>query len=139
GPIPVARRARQLGAGPSAAELPAQITNTDLRHAAVIAEDRLDLAIDPIPGPIADRGNEDAVMKNLARGRTRRPRNEPADIGLVRYARAKRDELAAIEHGSDHHDVGHVRVAGLEGIVGDEAVPIAHVGNGVALHHALDR
>jgi hypothetical protein len=81
GTILVAQRAQTLGAEPV---LPtaAQITDNDLRHAAVIAKDRLDLAIDPIPGPIADRGNEDAIMKNLARGRTEDPGTRPPTSAL---------------------------------------------------------
>ena len=102
----------------------------DLGHAAVVAQDRLDLAVDAVPGPVAHRRDQHAVVEDLARGGTGRAGNEAADVGLVRDARAERDDLAAIEDRRDHHDVGHVRVAGLVGIVGDEAVAIAHLGNG---------
>src|SRR5262249_55496473 len=50
-----------------------------------------------------------------------------------------RDDLAAKENRRDHHHVGHVRVAGLVGIVGDETVAVAHLGARVARAHALNR
>ena len=48
-------------------DLRGQVPDHDLGHAAVVAQDRLDLAIDPVLRPIAHRRNENAVVEDLPR------------------------------------------------------------------------
>ena len=78
-------------------------------------------------------------MEDLARRSAGGAGHQAADIGLVGDAGAEGDDSPRMKDRRDHHDVGHVRVAGLVGIVGDEAVAVAHLGTRVARAHALDR
>jgi hypothetical protein len=92
----------------------------------LFAQDCLDVGHDP-PVTLEPHGWVlDAFLEDLTRIAVRRPRNDAAEIGLVRDARAKRDQLTAEEgrgHDRDVHrvrDPAEVRVVCEEGISGPD-------------------
>ena len=104
----IAQGAQALRAKPRAADLAAQVADDDLGHAAVVAQDRLNLAVDAFLGPVPDRRDQHAVVKNLARRGAGRSGHEAADIGLVGDAGAEGNDFAAIEDRRNHHHIGHM-------------------------------
>src|SRR6185312_10790164 len=99
----------QLGDTPlaqaGAADLTAQIAQDELGRPAVRPEDRLDVALDRVAAHVAHRRVLNAFLKELARVRVARPRNDAAEVALVRDAPAKRDDAPIVHH--RRHD-GHV-------------------------------
>ena len=111
-----------LGAHPRTADLRAQIAEHHVGNAAVVADDRFDGVVDAGAGLKANRRQQQAVVKNLARGGARRSRHDAADIGFVGDADTEPDQRAVVERRRDRDHVGRMGIAGLIRIVDDEAV-----------------
>src|SRR5262245_7283372 len=137
GAIFVAQSAQALATEPRAANLAAEVADDDVRDTAVVAKDGLDFAVHAILGELSHGPNQKTVVKHLAGGGARRSWHQATDVSLVSDAGAESDDLSFVEDRGDHDDVRYVRVASLVRIVGDEAVPVAHLGNRVALAHAF--
>src|SRR5262245_13637904 len=61
-----AQGTKALGTEAGAPDLSAQVSDHDLRYPAIVAQDRLDLAVHSLLGPVPNRWNQNTVVEDFA-------------------------------------------------------------------------
>ena len=128
----------RLADGVADARLRGEVADHHLRHAAVGADERRGVLLQPVVAHVAHRRDLQALAEEVARGCVARARGHAADVGRVPDARGERDEPAVCEDRRHHDHVVRVRAAAVVRVAREVGVALAHVGGGVELEEAVD-
>ena len=119
--------AQALLAQTAGAELPANVSQHQLRRAAVGADDALDLRVALEGALIAHGGQMQALVEGLFRLARAGAGHRPANVALVGDGAGEGDQGALRKHGRDDAHVGRMGAAALIGMVDEKGVAFLDV------------